>query len=105
VRTAGRYLPRQRPRCMNRSSESGVLSRWRACWLAARSIKWNQRWAIDARLVLLTLVNALLYWPWHWLRTAFNAGDHHPNLVLGLLLLTLYLWFELAKAVSDRFKR
>jgi hypothetical protein len=80
-------------------------SRRRARWQASRSVKWDPRWTVDARLILLTLINALLYWPWHWLRLAFDAGDHHPNLVLGLSLLTLWMWLELGKAVTARFGR
>jgi hypothetical protein len=82
-----------------------VPSRWRERWKAAISIKCGQRWSTDDRLIVLTLINALLYWPWHWLRLAFDAGDHHPDLVLGLLLLTLWMWFELGKAVIARTKR
>ena len=60
--------------------------------------------AYDSRLVALTFANALLYWPWHWLRIAFDAGDRHPMLVLGMMLLTLWLWAALVEAVLDRFK-
>jgi hypothetical protein len=31
---------------------------------------------LDSRIVVLTLLNGLLYWPWRWLRVAFDAGDH-----------------------------
>jgi hypothetical protein len=82
-----------------------VMGRWRARWEAAKSVKWNARWAVDGRLVVLTLINALLYWPWHWLRLAFDAGDHHPDLVFCLLVFTLWMWFELWKAAMTRFKR
>jgi hypothetical protein len=88
---------------MRAPSERGVLSRWLEWWQASELMKRNQRWAADARLVLLTFLNALSYWPWHWLRVAFDAGDHHPNLAFGLLLLTLWLWYQLVMAVVDRF--
>jgi hypothetical protein len=89
---------------VSRYSESDALSRLRARWHAVRTLKWNPQWAVDGRLITLTLLNALVFWPWIWLRNAFDAGDHHPNLVFGLLLLTLYLWIQLARAVTDRFK-
>lgn len=89
---------------LNKDGQSEALNRWRARWRAIRTLKWNQRWAVDGRLVILTLLNALVFWPWIWLRNAFDAGDHHPNLVFGLLVLTLFLWFQLAKAVTDRFR-
>jgi hypothetical protein len=79
--------------------------RWREHWKAAKRLRWGPRWSLDARLALLTFINALLYWPWHWLRVAFDAGDHHPNLVFGLLLVTLWMWLELLKAVTGRFWR
>lgn len=82
----------------------GLWERGRAWWQAAKTRKRDRRWSLDSRLIALTLVNALLYWPWHWLRVEFDAGDHHPTIVLGMLLLTLWLWSELVKAVIDRFK-
>jgi hypothetical protein len=59
---------------------------------------------LDSRIVVLTLVNGLLYWPWRWLRVAFDAGDHHPQLVLLMLLLTLWAWAQLLVAVLNRIK-
>lgn len=67
-------------------------------------IKGERRWSLDSRLVTLTVLNALLYWPWHLLRIAFDAGDHHPTIVLGMIILTLWMWLELAKALIVRAK-
>jgi hypothetical protein len=89
---------------MSRYSEIDAFNRLRARWQAARTLNWNPRWAGDGRLIVLTVLNAFVFWPWIWLRNAFNAGDHHPSLVFCLLLLTLYLWTELARAVTHRFK-
>jgi hypothetical protein len=72
---------------------------------AAKLLQWHSPWSAEFRLVVLTILNALLYWPWHLLRVAFDAGDHHPTLALGLLLLTLWLWFELCTTILMRFKR
>jgi hypothetical protein len=83
----------------------GVLERWRGRWQAYISSQRDTRWSVDFRLIVLTIINVLLYWPWHLLRVAFDAGDHHPNLALGLLLLTLWMWFELCTAILGRFKR
>jgi hypothetical protein len=83
----------------------GILNRWRARWQAIKFTKWDRHWSLlDARLVVLTVLNAFLYWPWHWLRVSFDAGDHHPTLVLGMMLLTFWMWSELAKALINRFK-
>jgi hypothetical protein len=86
------------------SQTGGLWERGRAWWQAAKKGKRHLGWSLDSRLVTLTFLNALIYWPWHWLRVAFDAGNHHPTIVLGMLLLTLWLWFALAKAVIDRFK-
>jgi hypothetical protein len=59
---------------------------------------------LDSRIVALTLLNGLLYWPWRWLRVAFDAGDHHPQLVLLMLFLTLWAWGQLLVAVLNRIK-
>jgi hypothetical protein len=48
------------------------------------------------------LLNGLLYWPWQWLMVSFDAGNHHPELVLVLLFLTLWVWWQLIVAVFDR---
>jgi hypothetical protein len=56
---------------------------------------------VNSRIVGLTLLNALLYWPWHWLRVAFDAGDHHPQLVLMMMALTLGAWWQLLAAVIN----
>jgi hypothetical protein len=86
------------------SQPGGTLDRWRARWQATKFSKWDRQWSLlDARLVMLTVLNALLYWPWHWLRVSFDAGDHHPMLVLGMMILTFWMWSELAKAVINRF--
>jgi hypothetical protein len=58
---------------------------------------------VDSRIVGLTLLNALLYWPWRWLRVAYDAGDHHPQLVLVMTTLTLWAWWHLLAAVIHRF--
>jgi hypothetical protein len=50
----------------------------------------------------LTLLNASLYWPWHWLRVAYDAGNHHPHLVLALLALTVWTWWQLIAAIARR---
>jgi hypothetical protein len=81
-----------------------VSSRWRDWLQAFKSLPWHPQWSVDVRLLVLTILNALLYWPWRLLRQAFDAGNHHPNLVLGLLLVTLWMWIELCKAVTARFK-
>ena len=57
---------------------------------------------IDSRIVALTLFNALLYWPWRWLRSAYDAGIHHPDLVLVMVALTLWGWWQLLLAVMRR---
>jgi hypothetical protein len=57
---------------------------------------------VDSRIVGLTLLNALLYWPWHWLRVAYDAGNHHPQLVLMMLALTLAAWWQLLAAILNR---
>jgi hypothetical protein len=86
-------------------ADGSLLDRWRARWAAAQSSQRHTRWSLDLRLVVLTTLNVLLYLPWHFLRLAFDAGDHHPNLALGLLILTLWMWFELYTAILSRFKR
>lgn len=58
----------------------------------------------DSRIVVLTLLNALFYWPWRWLRLAFDAGEHHPQLVLFMVFLTLWAWGQLLVAVLNRIK-
>jgi len=60
---------------------------------------------VDSRIVGLTLLNALLYWPWHWLKVAYDAGDHHPQLVLMMTTLTLWAWWQLLAAVINQFSR
>jgi hypothetical protein len=57
---------------------------------------------VNSCIVYLTLLNGLLYWPWQWLRVSFDAGNHHPELVLVLLFLTLWVWWQLIVAVFDR---
>jgi hypothetical protein len=57
---------------------------------------------VDCRIVLLTLLNGFLYWPWHWLRVAFDAGDRHPQLVLTMLVVTFAAWGLLLAAVLHR---
>ena len=59
---------------------------------------------LDSRILVLTLLNALLYWPWRWLRLASDAGEHHPQLVLLMVLLTLWAWGQLLVAVLNRIK-
>jgi hypothetical protein len=58
---------------------------------------------IDLRIVVITLLNALLYWPWHLLRMAFDNGYYYPKMVFGMAILTLWMWFELGKAFVVRF--
>jgi hypothetical protein len=86
------------------SLHAKALQRWRVWWQATKLTMQDRRLSLDSRLVALTFVNALLYWPWRWLRIAFDDGDHHPVLVLGMMLLTLWLWAALVEAVLDRFK-
>jgi hypothetical protein len=86
---------------MNRGS---VIIRWRVHWQAVKSLQWRPQLAVDIRLLVLTILNGLLYWPWRWLRLALDAGDHHPDWVFGLFLLTGWMWFELWKAAVARFK-
>jgi hypothetical protein len=57
---------------------------------------------IDSRIVGLTLLNALLYWPWHWLRVSYDAGNHRPQLVLIMMALTLWAWWQLLAAILNR---
>jgi hypothetical protein len=57
---------------------------------------------VDSRIVGLTLLNALLYWPWHWLRVSYDAGNHHPQLVLIMMALTLWAWWQLLVAIFNR---
>lgn len=57
---------------------------------------------VSSRIVYLTLLNGLLYWPWHWLRVSFDAGDRDPELVLVPLFFTLWAWWQLIVAVFDR---
>ena len=57
---------------------------------------------VDARIVALTLFNALLYWPWRWLRSAYDAGVHHPDLVLVMMVVTLWGWWQLLTAFTRR---
>lgn len=59
---------------------------------------------VDPRIVGLTLLNACLWWPWHLLRVTYDAGDHHPGLVLGMLALTVWTWAQLMTAVINRAK-
>lgn len=56
----------------------------------------------DSCIVGLTLINALLYWPWRWLRTEYDRGIHRPNLVLFLAAATLWAWWQLLTAVSNQ---
>jgi hypothetical protein len=57
---------------------------------------------IDSRIVALTLFNALLYWPWRWLRSAYDAGIHHPDTVLVMMGLTSWGWWQLLIAITRR---
>jgi hypothetical protein len=57
---------------------------------------------VDSRIVLLTLFNALLYWPWRWLRSDYDAGIRHPDLVLIMMAITLWGWWQLLLAVTNR---
>jgi hypothetical protein len=57
---------------------------------------------IDSRIVGLTLLNALLYWPWHWLRVCYDAGNHRPQLVLIMMALTLWAWWQLLAAILNQ---
>jgi hypothetical protein len=58
---------------------------------------------IDLRIVVMTLLNALLCWPWHSLRVAFDSGYHYPKIVFGMTIVTLWVWYELGKALIVRF--
>jgi hypothetical protein len=60
---------------------------------------------LDCRIVVLSLLNGFLYWPWHWLRIAFDAGDRHPQLVLILLALTIGAWWQLLGAILHRINK
>lgn len=55
----------------------------------------------DSRILGLTLLNALLYWPWHWLRIAYDAGDHRPQLVLMMAIFTSWAWWQLLVAIIN----
>jgi hypothetical protein len=55
---------------------------------------------INPRMVALTLFNAPPYWPWHWLRNAFERGIHHPNLVLVMIIVTLWGWWQLHNVIA-----
>jgi len=58
----------------------------------------------DWRLPLWTIVNIFLIWPWYLLRVAFDSGEHHPDLVFGLSVLTLWTWWQLISALLERFR-
>jgi hypothetical protein len=57
---------------------------------------------LESRIVGLTLLNAFLYWPWHWLRASYDAGNHHPQLVLMVAALTVSAWWQLLAAILNR---
>ena len=57
---------------------------------------------IDSRIVALTLFNTLLYWPWRWLKSAYDAGIHHQDLALVMMGFTLWGWWQLLIAVTRR---
>lgn len=57
---------------------------------------------VDSRIVGLTLFNALLYLPWRSLRSAYDDGIHHPDLVLIMMAVTLWGWWQLLTAVISR---
>jgi hypothetical protein len=67
----------------------------------AKSSHYGLKW-VDSRPIGLTLINALLYWPWRWLRVAYDAGDRHPELGLFMMALTLWAWWQLLTAVVHR---
>jgi hypothetical protein len=86
------------------SAFATILNWWRARVRALGSLKWDPRWAVDLRLVTLTILNAVLFWAWHLYRQAFDAGERHPWIVLGLMAATLWMWCEFVWAVLGRFK-
>ncbi len=57
---------------------------------------------VDSKIVGLTLLNAFLFWPWHWLKAAYDAGERHPQLVLGMMALTSWTWWQLLTAIVKR---
>jgi hypothetical protein len=59
---------------------------------------------LDSRIVVLTFLNGLLYWPLRWPRVAFDAGDHHPQLILIMLFLTVWAWGQLLVAILNQIK-
>jgi hypothetical protein len=59
---------------------------------------------INPRIVELTLFNALVYWPWAWLRNAFERGIHHSDLVLLLTAVTLWGWWQLLDAIAHEVR-
>ena len=59
---------------------------------------------VDSRIVALTLFNALLYWPWRWLRHDYDAGIRHPTLVLLMMAVTALAWWPLLKAIANQLK-
>jgi hypothetical protein len=56
---------------------------------------------IESRIVALKLFNALLFWLWRWLRSAYDAGFQHPDLVLSMMGLTLRGWWQLQIAITS----
>jgi hypothetical protein len=81
-----------------------IKNRWTPAMLAKSCAQPRLFTSIDTRIVILTLLNALLYWPWHWLRVAYDEGNHHPSLVLSLLALTLWAWSQLIVSVIHRIR-
>jgi hypothetical protein len=57
---------------------------------------------VESRIAGLTLLNAMLYWPLHWLRVSYDAGDHHPQLALMMTALTVWAWWQLLAAIISR---
>jgi hypothetical protein len=60
--------------------------------------------SLDSRIVVLTVLNSVLFWPWHWLRVEYDAGNHHQELVLALLALSVWSWWQLIATILERFK-
>jgi hypothetical protein len=64
----------------------------------------DRQGSLYVRLLVFTILNGLIFWPWRWLRVAYDAGDHHPQLVLGMVILTLWTWTQLVSAIIRLFK-
>jgi len=83
---------------------AGRLARFIGAHQSMPGQRGSARRSVESRLIILTVLNAFLYWPWHLLRLAHDSGNHHPWLILGLTAFTLWTWTLLVMAIIDRGK-